>query len=112
MNKLGGRFGSKQSLEKTGTDCSGLDVDEVSELLSEERLNGREISNAIHTAGTLARYGDEKLQLSHIQEVLGVRRDFETALEKMEASTLGLAPGVGLTARQNTILTEEHNVQR
>ncbi|KAI5205452.1 P-loop containing nucleoside triphosphate hydrolase protein [Aureobasidium subglaciale] len=94
----------KQSLEKAGTEGSDLDIDDVSELLSGERLNGREISNAIHTAGTLARFGDEKLQLSHIQEVLGVRRDFETALDKMKASTLGPASGVGLAANQNSVL--------
>jgi hypothetical protein len=56
-------------------------------------LNGREISNAIHTAGTLARYAEEKLAMRHIEEVLGVRRDFERTLEGMRGSDRGAVGG-------------------
>lgn len=64
-----------------------LAVEAAAQKLCQEQLNGREISNAIHTAGTLARYADEELAMKHIEEVLGVRRDFEETLEKMRNHT-------------------------
>lgn len=66
---------------------SRLTVQQAAEKLCKEQLNGREISNAIHTAGTLARYAEEELAMKHIEEVLGVRRDFEDTLEKMRSSS-------------------------
>ncbi|KAI4717537.1 P-loop containing nucleoside triphosphate hydrolase protein [Aureobasidium sp. EXF-10727] len=87
----------KQSLDKKEAlllDDGGKEVavDDAAELMSTEALNGREISNAIHTASTLARYAGEPLALSHINEVLGVKRDFEVSLQKMKKDTLGHAP--------------------
>ncbi|CAD0107331.1 unnamed protein product [Aureobasidium uvarum] len=78
----------KQSLDKKEAyllDDSGKEVavDEAAELMSTEALNGREISNAIHTASTLARYAGQPLALSHINEVLAVKRDFEVTLEEL-----------------------------
>ena len=70
-----------------------LAVQAAAEKLCKEQLNGREISNAIHTAGTLARYAEEKLAMKHIEEVLGVRRDFEETLEKMRNHTTIVAKG-------------------
>ena len=64
-----------------------LAVEAAAQKLCQEQLNGREISNAIHTAGTLARYAEEELAMKHIEEVLGVRRDFEETLEKMRNYT-------------------------
>jgi hypothetical protein len=65
-----------------------ITVDAAAEKLCQEQLNGREISNAIHTAGTLARFAEEKLAMRHIEEVLGVRRDFEKTLENMRSSDI------------------------
>lgn len=70
-----------------------LAVQAAAEKLCKEQLNGREISNAIHTAGTLARYAEEKLAMKHIEEVLGVRRGFEETLEKMRDHTTIVAKG-------------------
>ncbi|THY31303.1 P-loop containing nucleoside triphosphate hydrolase protein [Aureobasidium pullulans] len=105
-DKEGRRRIWKQSLEKLQQEDSELDIDNISEQLSKERLNGREIFNTIHTASTLARFGAEKLHLSHIQEVHGVRRDFETSLEKMRHSALGHSAEV---VSQGSILNEEHD---
>ena len=73
-----------------------LAVEAAAQKLCQEQLNGREISNAIHTAGTLARYAEEELAMKHIEEVLGVRRDFEETLEKMRNHTSA--------ARENSIV--------
>jgi len=70
-----------------------LAVQAAAEKLCKEQLNGREISNAIHTAGTLARYAEEKLAMKHIEEVLGVRRDFEETLDNMRNHTTIVAKG-------------------
>ncbi|KAG9954860.1 P-loop containing nucleoside triphosphate hydrolase protein, partial [Aureobasidium melanogenum] len=99
----------KQSLERQSQvllSSAGeeVDVDGAAELLSAERLNGREISNAIHTASTLARFAEERLALRHIQEVLGVRRDFEATLEKMRKGTLEHAPQSSSAVKKNSII--------
>ncbi|KAK6005191.1 hypothetical protein QM012_007970 [Aureobasidium pullulans] len=99
----------KQSLEKQSQvllDTTGeeVDVDHAADLLSVERLNGREISNAIHTASTLARYAEEKLALGHIQEVLGVRRDFKATLQKMRKSTLEHASEHSSAVKRNSVI--------
>lgn len=109
-NKEGRRAIWKQSLERGLPKDSTLDIDKVSESLSSERLNGREISNTIHTACTLARYSSEKLDLRHIQEVLSVRSDFEATLKRMKTSTIrgsGHPPDISPLARQNSILSGE-----
>jgi SpoVK/Ycf46/Vps4 family AAA+-type ATPase len=91
----------KQSLAARGLEVledesrRELSVEEASEKLCREQLNGREISNAIHTAGTLARYAEEKLAMRHIEEVLGVRRDFERTLEGMSGAVGGKNSVVG-----------------
>lgn len=99
----------KQSLERQSQVLLGnageeVDVDSTADLLCVERLNGREISNAIHTASTLARYAEEPLALSHIQEVLGVRRDFEATLEKMRKSTLEHASESSSAIKRNSVI--------
>ncbi|KAK4443898.1 AAA family [Podospora aff. communis PSN243] len=50
--------------------------------LMAEKLNGREIAHAVRTARTLARAEGVPLQLDHLLTVLGMRREFETALAK------------------------------
>ncbi|KAH0371121.1 P-loop containing nucleoside triphosphate hydrolase protein, partial [Aureobasidium melanogenum] len=102
----------KQSLERQSQgllDSAGeeIDVDGAADLLSAEILNGREISNAIHTASTLARFAEERLALRHIQEVLGVRRDFEATLDKMRKSNLEHASESSSAVKRNSIVDRE-----
>ncbi|KAG9831894.1 P-loop containing nucleoside triphosphate hydrolase protein, partial [Aureobasidium melanogenum] len=97
----------RQSQELLGSAGEAVDVDGAAELLSAENLNGREISNAIHTASTLARFAEEKLALRHIQEVLGVRRDFEATLEKMRKGTLEHASEGSSAVKRNSIIDRD-----
>lgn len=48
--------------------------------LARDEINGREISNTINTARTIARAQGQKLTLEHIQTVLDARRSFDEAL--------------------------------
>ena len=59
-----------------------VDIDEVIHTLGKEKLNGREISNAINTAQTLARFQKQSLQIRHLQTVLTIREDFGKSLKK------------------------------
>ncbi|KAF2150286.1 P-loop containing nucleoside triphosphate hydrolase protein [Myriangium duriaei CBS 260.36] len=47
-------------------------------------LNGREISNTITTACTLARYRGVPLGTTHVDQVLGVRKEFDMSLEEVQ----------------------------
>lgn len=57
------------------------DVDEAVESVLQEEMNGREISNAVNTARTIARHEKERLQLRHIEMVVEVRHDFDKSLQ-------------------------------
>lgn len=73
-----------------------MGIDEVVEAVDyvlREELNGREISNAVNTARTIARYKKERLQLKHIQMVVEVRRDFDKSLLREARKLTGGKPG-------------------
>ncbi|KAK8110761.1 uncharacterized protein PG998_007218 [Apiospora kogelbergensis] len=55
--------------------------DESLELLVASALNGREISNAVNTARTIARFEERRLQWKHIRTVLDVRSAFDVKVE-------------------------------
>ncbi|KAL9623850.1 MAG: hypothetical protein Q9160_001842 [Pyrenula sp. 1 TL-2023] len=67
-----------------------IDIDDAIDSFVQEKLNGREITNSINTAQTLARFKKEPLRIEHIETVLGVRQDFDTTLKKMR--TLSMPP--------------------
>jgi SpoVK/Ycf46/Vps4 family AAA+-type ATPase len=50
--------------------------------LAQANLNGREISNIVNTARTLARFSKVPLSRAHIENVVGVRMEFEESLVK------------------------------
>lgn len=90
------------------------DVDDAVDFLLREKLNGREISNAVNTARTIARFRKERLQLKHIESVLGVRREFDKSLlnerRKLTMSaavTSGDSNAGGGLLRQNSVVTAE-----
>ncbi len=88
-------------------------IAEVVDVLEPRVLNGREISNAVNTARTIARFQGVKLQLRHIESVLKVRDEFDRRI-RVEARALKMSAGgpsaVGpgtLLLRQNSILAAE-----
>jgi hypothetical protein len=73
-----------QALKAIPKDDLDFDFEAISDLI-QEALNGREITNAINTAKTLARFEESALQLKHIQSVLEVRKDFDYTLRHLAA---------------------------
>ncbi|KAJ0376892.1 hypothetical protein COL26b_004948 [Colletotrichum chrysophilum] len=71
-----------QCLHKVPTDeIEFNDMDDASENFVSHRINGREISNAVNTARTIARFEGKKLQVRHINQVLVLRSSFQRALQ-------------------------------
>ena len=52
-------------------------------------MNGREISNSLHTALTLARDEESKLEFAHLETIIHVWRDFGKQLEMVEVGGKG-----------------------
>jgi len=73
-----------QRLSSLGADQLDLDIDEVLSAVRQVEMNGREISNTLNTALTLARNAGEKLRLEHIESVVQVWKDFNESIKKME----------------------------
>lgn len=47
-------------------------------------MNGREISNSVTTARTLAADGGERLGLGHLEVIVGVRAEFHMSLKRVQ----------------------------
>ncbi|KAF2878451.1 P-loop containing nucleoside triphosphate hydrolase protein [Massariosphaeria phaeospora] len=78
------------------------EVEEAVDVFTRIKLNGREISNAINTAQTLARFEGCGLHLKHIEQVLNVRKEFEQGLRRMVTNSKRTS--VGPLARQGSML--------
>lgn len=61
-------------------DVAGHGKEALEQLVASE-LNGREISNAVHTARTIARFEEKRLQWEHIRTVLEVRSAFDVKIQ-------------------------------
>ncbi|EMR62088.1 putative aaa family protein [Eutypa lata UCREL1] len=77
-----------------------LDTDEDLDKLLANRLNGREIANAVYTSRTLARYEKTKLRSEHIIKVLEAKRMFEKSFRQIQAK--GRGGGAAQVSRSNT----------
>lgn len=99
-----------QYLEKIPTGEIDLSISHAVEVLELRELNGREISNAVNTARTIARFQGAKLQLQHLEGVLKVRDSFDQRI-RAEARALKTSVhssvGVGNLLRRSSILTME-----
>jgi hypothetical protein len=73
------------TFSKLPEDERGHELEAAVEGLSRTSLNGREISNIVTTARTLARFEKVPLSPAHIENVLGVRMEFEENLVKARA---------------------------
>ena len=71
-----------QSLRAVRVEQLDMDIDQAIDILVRDKLNGREITNAINTAQTLARSEGKPLQLNHIETVLGIRNEFNVSLRR------------------------------
>lgn len=83
------------------------DVDDTVDFLVREKLNGREISNAVNTARTIARFRKEKLQLAHVESVLRVRHEFDRSLRDEARRLTSSATGSGGLLKRDSIVTAE-----
>lgn len=81
-----------------------MDIDEDIDELLTERLNGREIAYAVHTARTIARHKGEPLMLEHLRTVVEVRNEFDKSLQDIAQRMSGLGPGMD---RKDSILHNE-----
>ena len=84
-----------------------LDIDQAIDILVRDKLNGREITNTINTAQTLARFEGKPLQLKHIETVLGVRNEFNVSLRRMVALAVSDDPkrsSLGPVVRRGSLL--------
>ncbi|KAL2060901.1 hypothetical protein VTL71DRAFT_8953 [Oculimacula yallundae] len=61
-----------------------LDLEEALATVEDTEMNGREISNAITTAKTLAKSEGSKLKLEYLQTIIQVWFEFETSLLKLQ----------------------------
>lgn len=77
-----------------------LDTDEDLDKFLANRLNGREIANAVYTSRTLARYEKTKLRSEHIIKVLEAKRMFEKSFRQIQAK--GRGGGAAQVSRSNT----------
>ena len=74
----------KKSLQAIPAEELEGKIGNMVEKVVNEKLNGREISNAINTARTLARFEGRPLRLDHLQSILSIRKDFDVSLKKEE----------------------------
>ena len=87
-----------------------LDIEEDVDNFLHEELNGREISNCVNTALTLARFEGRKLSEADVQVVLETRRAFEKTVQKVQnkrKQSLLVEPGHFSLARRSTLEAED-----
>lgn len=100
-------------LSEVPSETMGIDdIDDMVENILMEKLNGREISNTLNTARTIARFKKQKLQLEHIESVLQVRREFDKSVQRVakKLTSRSTGPGTGVgggLVRQSSITMAE-----
>ena len=104
-----------QCLEAIPNAERDLDIDDVIDHFIRDKLNGREISNTVNTARTLARFQEKPLEQEHIETVLEVRREFDSSISrKLKALTLSDSRQGSMSApnRQNSLLVSAEQNSR
>lgn len=77
----------KSHLSRVPPEESELDLEEALQVLTKTKMNGREISNAINTARTLAKSEGSRLNLEYLGTIVQVWDDFEKSLKAPESPT-------------------------
>ncbi|KAJ5313518.1 uncharacterized protein N7443_000402 [Penicillium atrosanguineum] len=73
------------------------------------KMNGREITNTVHTARTISRFQNKSLDIEHIETVLGIWKSFDKSLEeikRMNTQVTEMSTGV-VVGRTNSILEDD-----
>jgi len=74
---------------------SELDVEQSLDVLCKTEMNGREISNAINTARTLAESNGSKLKLEYLETIVQVWQEFEGSLKALQVGEGGVVLKAG-----------------
>ncbi|KAL9110693.1 MAG: hypothetical protein Q9187_008024, partial [Circinaria calcarea] len=72
----------QKRLETVPAADRNFNLGQVLDSVQQSEMNGREISNSINTALTLARDENKKLEFDHLQTIIQVWQDFGVALEE------------------------------
>ena len=76
----------EQQLSVLSPDEIEVDIPGCLDLVTKPEMNGREISNAVNTARTLAVSEQGKLKIEHLDTVLQVWHDFQLSLEAIQGN--------------------------
>lgn len=77
----------KRSLNMIPSDEVEFNLEKLLGAVQKLEMNGREISNTMNTARTLARDLKEKLSLGHIESIVQIWLDFQVATKKEDPKT-------------------------
>ncbi len=75
-----------------------LDMDSALDILCQTEMNGREISNAINTARTLAQSEGHVLSLEYLETIVRVWEEFERSLRALVVPPESAGEGRGVRA--------------
>jgi hypothetical protein len=76
----------QKHLANVPADEIDVNVEEVLDALEDTRMNGREISNSITTARTLAQSEGSKLKLEYLQAIVQVWTKFEESSKLLQSA--------------------------
>jgi SpoVK/Ycf46/Vps4 family AAA+-type ATPase len=76
-----------RTLRDRKVDMDFNELDRKIPLLARNKLNGRQIRNLVWTAGQLAKYKGERLEYTHLEQVIEIANEFEEYLEKTHGHT-------------------------
>ncbi len=76
----------QKHLEKVPEEDIEMDLEEALNSVQETEMNGREISNSITTARTLAKSEGSKLKLEYLQTIVQVWAEFEENFKLLQKS--------------------------
>lgn len=74
----------KKNLESISSEELDFNVEKALDAVQDTKMNGREISNSITTAKTLAKSEGSKLKLEYLQTIVQVWSEFEQSLSQLQ----------------------------
>jgi AAA+ superfamily predicted ATPase len=75
------------TLRNTGVDMNFEELERKVAVLARHKLNGRQIRNLVWTARQLAKYKAERLEYTHLEQVIEIANEFEEYLDKTHGHT-------------------------
>ena len=76
-----------QTMHDRNIDMNAEELKRKVPLLARNKLNGRQIRNLMWTAGQLAKHKKERLEYTHLEQVIEIANEFEEYLEKTHGHT-------------------------